>query len=518
MLAVNVVPTVETVADSGGEDDAAIWIHPTNPALSTVIGTVKTSSNSLRVYNLQGQQIQSVAVSQVNNVDLRYNFSLGGQSVAIVTGSNRSNNSISIYKVDSQTGMLSNVAARTITTGMAIYGCAMYVSPTTGKFYTFVSSESGQVQQWELFDNGAGKVDAVQVRSFNVGSQVEGLVADDVLGNLFVGEENVGIWKYSAEPTSGTSRSSVDTTSGHLSADVEGLSIYYAANGGGYLIASSQGSNEFVIYNRSPGHAFIGSFKLVAGNGIDAVADTDGIDVTNFGLGSQFPQGVFIAQDSDDNFKLARWDAIDTALSGVLAVDTTWDPRLIGKPPASASGDFNRDNRVDGADYVLWRNSLGAAGLTPFSGADGNGDGKVDAADRAIWRSHFDTTLSPATLALAVETQALPTVAEVAVANPGEYMLVAPTSSDRGTLSSSDIIERRAFVKCRDAVLEAWVASRAGINLTHEGRHDARSIYHEAVDATEPEDSVASFSRRFGREFIRDAGRGICAAVGPSGD
>ncbi len=331
LLAVNVVPTVET-AGASGADDVAIWIHPTDTSRSTIIGAVKTSSSSLRVYNLAGQELQRIATSEVNNVDLRYNFPLGSESATIVVGSRRSNNSIAIYKVDPQNGLLQDVAARNISTGMSIYGAAMYVSPVTGKYYAFVSSEAGQIQQWELFATAAGKVDARQVRSFNVGSQSEGLVADDVLGQLYVGEEDAGIWKYSAEPGGGTARTRVDTTGsgGHLRADVEGLSIYYASSGAGYLFASSQGSSEFAVYRRDGANSFVGSFKLVAGGGIDAVTDTDGIDVTNFPLGSQFPRGVFVAQDNDENFKLARVDAINTALGNVLALDSTWDPRLVG--------------------------------------------------------------------------------------------------------------------------------------------------------------------------------------------
>ena len=245
LLAVfNVVPSVETAADGGAEDDIAIWIHPTDISLSRIIGTVKDSANGLRVYNLAGQPIQSVSVPQVNNVDLRYNFPLGGQKVALVTGSNRADDSIVIYAVHPQTGMLQNVAARTISAVSSIYGCAMYVSPVSGKYYTFVSSESGQVQQWELFDNGAGKVDAMLVRSFAVGSTTEGLVADDELGYFYAGQESTGIWRYSAEPTGGTTRTQVDSTGagGHLTADVEGLTIYYSLGGAGYLSHPAKGA------------------------------------------------------------------------------------------------------------------------------------------------------------------------------------------------------------------------------------------------------------------------------------
>jgi 3-phytase len=338
LLAFAVTSAVET-PDSSGADDAAIWIHPTNPALSTIIGTIKTSNNALRVYDLAGNQLQSVASGMVNNVDLRYNFSLSGQGTTLVTGSNRSNDSIVIYKVDPNTRLLSSVAARTISTGMDIYGLGMYVSPVTGKYYTFVTSEGGEVQQWELFDNGAGKVDATRVRTFSVGSQSEGVVADDVHGKLYVGEEDVGIWKYSAEPGGGTSRTQVDSTSdgGHLNDDVEGLSIYYKPDGTGYLLASSQGDNEFAVYRREGANTYLGNFALVSGGGIDGVSVTDGIDVTNFPLGSQFPRGVFVAQDNDVNFKLARWDSITSAFGGLLASDTSWDPRKVGAPVAPST-------------------------------------------------------------------------------------------------------------------------------------------------------------------------------------
>lgn len=441
MMAVSVVPSVETVAASGGEDDAAIWIHPTNTAQSRIIGAVKTGASALRVFNLSGQEVQSVAVSGVNNIDLRYNFPLAGQPIALLAGSNRSNNSIALYKVDSQTGMLESVATRTISTGMAIYGCAMYVSPVSGKYYVFVSSESGQVQQWELFDNGAGKVDARQVRSFNVGSQSEGIVADDVLRHLYVGEENAGIWKYSAEPGGGSARILVDGTGagGHLDADVEGLTIYYANGGRGYLLASSQGNSEFAVYQRDGNNAFVGSFALVAGGGIDAVTDTDGIDVSNFGLGSQFPLGLFVAQDNDDNFKLARWDAIDAAFGGAMIADTSWDPRLIGRAqqPPALPGDYDSSRHVDAADYVVWRKTLGDS-VTPYSRADGNGNGRVDASDYDVWRGYHGQNLPAAAI---VET-AVPARGESAseradISQP--HSMTIPAALPRGVLRSTSL-------------------------------------------------------------------------------
>src|SRR3970040_397431 len=57
---VSVLATVETtpVPDAtDAADDVAIWIHPTDPSLSTVIGTDKLASGGLGVYDLAGNQL-----------------------------------------------------------------------------------------------------------------------------------------------------------------------------------------------------------------------------------------------------------------------------------------------------------------------------------------------------------------------------------------------------------------------------------------------------------------------------
>ncbi len=52
-------------------------------------------------------------------------------------------------------------------------------------------------------------------------------------------------------------------------------------------------------------------------------------------------------------------------------------------------GDYNRDGKVDMADYVVWRSTAGQSG---YFAADGNGDHVVDALDYNLWRSHFGQT------------------------------------------------------------------------------------------------------------------------------
>lgn len=332
-----VLPTVETdpVPSSGdAADDAAIWIHPTDPAASTVIGTDKSSG--IAVYDLAGQQLHFRPDGELNNVDLRYGFPLDGETRDLVVASNDTSDTLAVYVVDPSTRALVPVAlGGGILTTIRPYGACMYRSPVTGDFYAFVNSRGGVVEQYELVDAGAGFVHGILVRSFDAGSQTEGCVADDETARLYLGEEVVGVWRYGAEPGDGEARVAVDTTAlgGHLSADVEGLAIYAAGEGTGYLIVSSQGDYAFNLYEREGDNAFVGTFQVVGGVGIDGATGTDGIDVTNVSLGDAFPFGFFVAQDGDNgsenqNFKLVPWDSIAAAFKPPLIVDTVPSPRL----------------------------------------------------------------------------------------------------------------------------------------------------------------------------------------------
>lgn len=195
----------------------------------------------------------------------------------------------------------------------------------------------------------------------------------------------MGIWKYGAEPGAGTNRTLVDSTggAGHLTADVEGLTIYYAGGNGGYLIASSQGSSTLVIYERGGNNQYLMTFHVTSGNGIDDVTGTDGLDVTNVDLGPLFPFGAFIAQDNvnpgaHQNFKLVRWDAIALAAPQPLVIDTSsWDPRAI-------TGDINNDGTVDVVDMLLLLAAWGPCPQCPGPQecpADLNGNCQVSIVD-----------------------------------------------------------------------------------------------------------------------------------------
>ncbi len=326
----SVVASVETVpVRSGGDaaDDPAIWRHPTDGAKSTIIGTDKKSG--LAVYDLDGRELQYLPDGKLVNVDLRYDFPLDGRSTAIVTAGNRARDSIAVYVVDPMSRLLRNVAATRLAVGIEVYGSCMYRSRATDKYYVFITSKSGEVAQWLLFELVPGRVGAVKVRSFELGSQVEGCVADDELGFVYVGEEAVGIWKYAAEPTGSAVQRMVDSTGadGFLTADVEGLTIAYGPGRSGYLIASSQGSDEFVIYRREGPNEYVTTFQIAQGNAIDGVTHADGVDVLLADLGPRFPRGVFVTQDQRNdgehqNFKLVPWQDIDALIQASQRTQT----------------------------------------------------------------------------------------------------------------------------------------------------------------------------------------------------
>jgi 3-phytase len=303
-------PAAETEpVPHGGDaaDDPAIWVNPRDPAQSTIIGTDK--KGGLAVYDLAGRQLQYLAGGDLNNVDLRAGFPLGGRRVALVAATNRSDDTVALYRIDDATRRLAAVTS--FKAGIEnVYGLCMYRSRRTGAFHVLVDSEQGELEQWQLLPRG-DTVRARKRRAFDVGGQVEGCVADDALGQLYIGEEDRGIWKYGAEPGAGTRRTLVDSTrgDGHLDADVEGLTLAYGRGGTGLLIASSQGDSSFAVYRRDRGNAFVRTFTIGPGSGIDEVNDTDGIDATTANLGPRYAKGLFVAQDGrndsgNQNFKL----------------------------------------------------------------------------------------------------------------------------------------------------------------------------------------------------------------------
>jgi 3-phytase/alkaline phosphatase D len=361
-------------------DDPAIYVHPTDSSLSLVVTALK--NGGLQVHDLNGELLQTIAPDspedlRYNNVDTLYGFNLGGETVDLAIASDRLNDTIAIYRIDPTTRQLTNITAPTILKTLfgvddgeqTAYGLANYLSPITGKAYTFVTQADGnQIAQLELIDHGEGQVDAKIVRVLTVPipadeereALTEGAVVDAELGYLYIGQEDVGIYKFSAEPEGGDEGVLIDAVKPEgnaLEADVEGLALYYGANGTGYLIASSQGDSTFAVYSREGDNAYLGSFIVGEANGIDSVDGSDGLDVINVPLGPNFLSGLLVVHDQqnepaliveDDgelvntsgNFKFVPWKNVASSFPDPLDIDTSsYDPRnptartLVGGTP-----------------------------------------------------------------------------------------------------------------------------------------------------------------------------------------
>ena len=398
-----VLPTVETPLTQddedattpllGDSDDPAIWVNPENGDESIVIGTLK--DGGLAVFDLQGNVTQTVLPApfgeiRYNNVDLVYGFELGGELVDLAVVSDRANDTLAIFKVNPDTQQLEDVTADGILDTIfgvddgeaTAYGLSTYTSPVSGSSYAFVTQADGnEVAQLELVEQ-AGKVTANVVRTLSLptptgdaaDSQSEGIVVDQELGFLYVAlEEEVGILKYSAEPNGGNDHQVVQPIGAdYLVPDIEGLNIYYGADGQGYLIANSQGDSSYAVFSREGSNEYLGSFAVGDNGSIDQVNESDGLDVINVPVGSAFPNGLLVLQDgandpqnvvedeeelenNSTNFKFVPWDSVANSFDNPLDVDTaSFDPR---NPSAQslvngvASGDVTQDS------VVLWARS-----------------------------------------------------------------------------------------------------------------------------------------------------------------
>lgn len=317
--------TAPVLSHGDAADDPAIWANPADPAASLIVATDKKSG--LYLYDMQGHVLQHLPDGKMNNVDLRSGFTLGGRPVVLVTASDRTNKAIAIYRLDTGARRLVAVSDRVQAAEQGDpYGQCMYRSAVTGKTYVFINDSNGEMRQWELIDAGNGRVRTRRVRDFAFASQAEGCVADDAAGLLFVNEEDVGVWRLSAEPDGGAEMVSVQRVDENpaLHADMEGIGLYDLGNGRGYLIASSQGNNTYAVYRREGDQAYLGSFAVIADGprGIDGVSETDGLEVSSANLGPGFEHGAIIAQDGRNvlpgelqNYKYVPWESIARALN-----------------------------------------------------------------------------------------------------------------------------------------------------------------------------------------------------------
>ncbi len=301
---------VDTAADAA--DDPAIWRNPADPAKSLVIGTDKKAG--IHVYSLAGKRLSFTPADRLNNVDLR---TVGTRVIA--AASDRADVDaahVSLFTLDTAAARLAPLGRYPVGPGEA-YGMCLWTRARDHALFGFVVLKDGRIDQVAI--DVSGTVPKVTtVRSMKLASQAEGCVVDDRTGLLYVAEEDVGLWRFDADPAAPATATPIAQVDGKtLVADAEGLALAPSGRRGGYLVVSSQGDNAYTLY-RLPGVTYAGRFRI-GGGAIDGTSDTDGIDLMLGDFGPAYPGGLFVAQDGDNapdtqNFKLVSWTAVRRAL------------------------------------------------------------------------------------------------------------------------------------------------------------------------------------------------------------
>ncbi|MEM7493571.1 MAG: phytase [Pseudomonadota bacterium] len=309
----SVTPSVETAPMIGvGDraDDPAIWVSDRSDQASLILGTNK--DEGLHVYSLAGEELQFLDVGAINNVDIR-----GRYAVA----SNDEVGALSWFTISGNEAEPVEHIGDTSVESIEPYGVCL--GQDSDGLIAAITYKTGLVEFWRAALSDNADISASLVSTLQLPSQLEGCVFDETQDLIFIGEEAFGLYAYSYRDTAAEPYV-VDsiTASNGLVADVEGVSIYYV-EGGGYIVASAQEADRFVVYDRLPPHAPRGIFRISESpdGSIDGVSHTDGLDVVSAPLPG-YPNGLLVVQDDgnprsgvDQNFKLVDWRVVSDALT-----------------------------------------------------------------------------------------------------------------------------------------------------------------------------------------------------------
>ncbi|MCD6122082.1 MAG: phytase [Spirochaetales bacterium] len=304
-------PTAERDAD-----DPAVWIDKNDPSRSVIIGSDK--DYGYEVWSITGELLQKIPQNTAtNNIDLRYNFKLGGKSVDIVAGNLRDAGKLAVFIVNpnyTRGDVLRQIAGKN-SSGNNIakdsYGFTLYRRPSDGSVYVFdrPKMEGTKVTQYLIEDDGTGNgVVVTPVRKLDYhGSVTEGFTADDELGFIYLPEEHKCIHKYYADPDKNNREIATFGYDDGIDGDREGMAIYKCKDGTGYIVLSSQGNSTIKIYERQGNNRFVKTVDPVNDEG-DTEMDTDGVDVCNIPVSPLFPEGFLVLHsDPKSMFQIYDW-------------------------------------------------------------------------------------------------------------------------------------------------------------------------------------------------------------------
>jgi len=322
-------PVLATAPVSHDPDDPAIWVNPKDASQSLIVGTNKVAApdGALVVYGLDGKILQTITgLDRPNNVDIEYGVHMPSGPIDIAVLTERYKRRLRVYKI-SPDGLtdISSGGGIPVFEGQpgeqgAPMGIGLYRRSRDGAVFAIVSRKTGPREcylwQYELQQDGAGKIQAAKVREFGhfSGVEIEAIAVDDALGYVYYADVTDGIHKWHADPDHPEAGRELALFAREgFGGDREGIGIYTRADGTGYILCTDQlpGSSKYHIYRREgkPGqpHDHSELLKVLSG-GADA---TDGIEVTSTPLGPQFPNGLMVVMNSiGKNFLIYRWEEV----------------------------------------------------------------------------------------------------------------------------------------------------------------------------------------------------------------
>jgi 3-phytase len=328
-------PVRQTDPVPNDPDDPAIWVHPSDPSRSLILGTDKIErKGGLYVFGLDGRLRQSLTpLDRPNNVDVEYGVTLGGTPADIAVVTERKQHRLRVFRIPRDGGLLSDVTPR----GVPVLagepgeraepmGIALYKRPGDGALFAIIAPKIGgptdYLWQYRLEDDGRGSLKARLIRRFGRFSQkgsgpgdigeIEAVVVDDTLGYVYYSDERAAIRKYHADPDRpDAARELAAFGAEGYSGDREGLAIYETGDRTGFVVSSDQipGGTRVRLYRRegAPGrphdHSEVRSV-------LTASDSTDGLDVTGKPLPG-FPRGLLVMMNSSSrNFLIYDWQQV----------------------------------------------------------------------------------------------------------------------------------------------------------------------------------------------------------------
>ena len=293
-----------------GGANGAVFIPDTRRADGGVI-VASGDLGGLELFGLDGQPIQTIAGGEIHAVDAR-----SDEQRTLIAALDRQAGRLRVFARDSASGAVTPIDAREIKLGFSGEGLCLYRSARDNALYAYAMGRNGELDQWLLYPAADGMVDGRVVRRLRLASEAKFCVADDKTGALYVAQQDVGVWRYDADPESDPIPVIVDINRlGRIASEVGGLALVDGGPSASFLIAANNGASDYNVYDRNAQDRWVGAFRLDGGPAIEEPA---GLFATRAPVGAAFPSGLLLVADDANrraDVKIVTWSDVAKTLN-----------------------------------------------------------------------------------------------------------------------------------------------------------------------------------------------------------